>query len=331
MSIVGTQTVEVRGVRASAAPDPALASAYAHCAHIARTRARNFYYGLRLTPEPKRSAIYSVYAWMRAADDEADAATDASEKRRRLDAFRATTERMLRGGSGSVADEGPVWRAFARTVTDFGLSPQDLRHLLDGLDRDLDAELAGRARGGGVAMICSDRQQLREYCYCVASTVGLVCVGIWGLRAPELAEPARPLSVQRGLAFQLTNILRDFAQDHDEGRVYLARSDFERHGLTPGELRRWEHPDRCAALVRDVASWARSQYDDSAVLDEMLDRACVPAIRAMTGIYSGLLGIIERSPARIAGPARIRLPSWAKAVLALRALAAAKPWRTTED
>ena len=306
-----------------------LRAAYEQCAQVVKRRARNFYYGLRLTPEPRRSAIYSVYAWMRQADDEADAAGSADEKRARLARFRSDTERLLAGGDAAPREGDFAFEAFAHTIRRFALDPADLRALLDGLDFDLEHEaLAARLQPGAApADMCASRDDLRTYCFRVASTVGLVCIRIWGLAEGAQWDHARPLAIRRGIAFQMTNILRDYAQDYDEGRVYLPAEDFRMHGLTPSDLRHWAKPRACEAMVRDLCSAARAEYLASAPLDRMVDPSCYATLRTMTRIYSGLLDVVEREPARIAGERRIRLQSARKAGIALRACARA--WLNT--
>lgn len=291
-----------------------LARAYEECARIVRRRARNFYYGLRLTPEPKRSAIYSVYAWMRRADDEADAEGDARCRLERLRAFGEMTERMFACDNLGGAGSDPVWVAFGETVRRYDIDHACLRDMLAGLETDLVSEGAVR-----VAQVCATRDDLSRYCYRVASTVGLVCLRVWGLASGVNEEEARRLAVIRGRAFQLTNILRDYAQDFDKGRVYLPAEDFRALSLCPSELRAWSSPQRCEEMVRSIAGWAREEYEASSPLDRMIDPSCFAALRAMTGIYSGLLHLVERDPARIAGRRRIRLQSVRKAGIALRA------------
>jgi phytoene synthase len=296
-----------------------LLRAYQTCAEVTRSCARNFYYGLRLTPEPRRSAIFSVYAWMRRADDQVDTAADLPTKSLRLAEFSQATERLIAGEPLGAVSDDPVWVAFRQTILDYHLDPADLRRLLKGLETDLDAER--RAAGSDhPILICDTRDALREYCYCVASTVGLICVAIWGLRDPSLTSEARRLAVERGQAFQLTNILRDFAQDYDEGRVYLPAADFQRARLSAESLRRWSDPQTCEAFVRDLAAHARAHYEASAPLDNMITPSCVAALSAMTRIYSGLLTVIERQPERIVSGGRIRLPSARKATIAIGAL-----------
>lgn len=301
------------------APDARLTASYAACAEIVRERARNFYYGLRLTPEPKRSAIYAVYAWMRDADDQVDEAGYLQEKRERLAEFRETTERMIRGEHLGPYQDDPAWIAFRHTVETYAISPSELRAMIAGQERDIAIESAQAGHVERPDPMMATREDLRAYCDCVASSVGRVCVRIWGLRSGANWNQAMDLAGTRGLAFQLTNILRDYAEDYDEGRVYLPEEDFVRCGVSPQQLRGWSPASGSAEMVARVAKWARESYDASAPLDEMIEPACLPALWAMTRIYSGLLGIIERKPERVVGAKRIRLSSAHKATIALRA------------
>jgi phytoene synthase len=283
-----------------------LAEAYAHCAEIARTRARNFYYGLRLTPEPRRSAIYSIYAWMRAADDVADGPDSPADRHERLRVFGARTRRITGGELPNESDD-LLWLALAATTRRFPIDPAIFDDMLLGLNEDLDHP--GYATDAELSM----------YCYRVAGTAGLACVWIWGLKPGIDPAHARDLALRRGQAFQRTNILRDFAQDFDESpsRVYLPQDAFDRHGLTSDDVRHWRTPDRCEAFIREQARIARDHYTASAELQSLIDPACSPTLWAMTRIYSGLLEIIEQDPARIAGAKRIRLSGAKKAGIAL--------------
>lgn len=315
MSAVATSTeLSDRLVTSAVAPRlpgidaAALDAAYAECARITQTRARNFFYGLRLTPEPRRSAIYSIYTWMRAADDEADAPEPASVRRERLSLFRARTERIIAGAVPSASDPA-WWTAFAATMASYPIDPVICRDMLDGLDEDL--ESTGYATD----------EALGRYCYRVAGTAGLACLWIWGLREGADPEKARTLALRRGQAFQRTNILRDFAQDFDEvpSRVYLPKESFTRHGVTPAQVRAWNDPTCSEALIREHATITRGHYTASAELESMIDPACSPTLWAMTRIYSGLLDLIEADPGRIAGQKRIRLAGAKKASIALSA------------
>jgi len=284
------------------APVPAdLAPAIAECERITRERARNFWYGLKLTPEPQRSAMYAIYAWMREADDLADAEGYSPEERvERIARFRQETDAAL---AGEPPGGRPVWRALAWVAQGDRLSAAEFHDMLDGQLSDV----------GPVRYETWD--DLRGFCYRVASTVGLVCIRVWGYHDPE----APALAVERGIAFQLTNILRDYREDHDLGRVYLPAADFRRMDLTPEALRQWSMPAQCAEFMRAQCDRAEQFYERSAPLDRMITPECLPTLWAMTEIYHGLLLRIRANPAAVVGASRVRLPAWRKAWIAWRA------------
>jgi phytoene synthase len=282
-------------------PGASVDKALQTCEAITRRRARNFYHGLKLTPEPQRSALFAIYAWMRRADDLVDSASaDAAGLRRRLDAFRAATDAAL---GDRETDDDYLWIALRATARRFDLRPGYFHAMLEGQIDDV----AGRRY--------DTFDEVREYCYRVASTVGLICINVWGYRNPAAPE----LAVDRGIAFQLTNILRDYKQDYDTGRVYLPGEDFRRHGLDPEGLRYWRDPKRCQRMVMQQVARAAAYYRRSEPLDDMITPGCRPALWAMTRIYRGLLERIERSPHRIVGRRRLRLNGLHKGVIALRA------------
>ncbi len=283
------------------ADEQSLARAFEHCRAVTRRRARNFYYGLKLTPQPQRSALYAIYAWMRRADDLVDSTPGESEAgRREIAAFGAATDAAL---SGRAARDEHLWVALADTARRFELPREAFHMVLEGQLRDL---------SGARYDSFSD---VRDYCYHVASTVGLICISVWGYSDPA----ARELAVDRGIAFQLTNILRDYKEDFDAGRVYLPADDFARHGLTPEQLRHWTLPVACRAMISELAARTRSFYERSAPLDRMICRCGRPTLQAMTTIYGALLTKIERSPRRIVAQRRLRISSPRKGSIALRA------------
>jgi phytoene synthase len=304
-----------------------LSSSFALCRQITRRAARNFYYGLRLTPEPRRSAVYSIYAWMRRADDLVDEPAPVETRRARLAEFAHQTDRAMRGDLGFAGDAPPktpsnrpgtqtecFWPALAATLSSYPIDQQHIRDMLAGLTEDLSHD--------GYAT----RAELDRYCYRVGSTVGLVCVAIWGLREGTSAEAAREKSIARGRAFQLTNILRDIGQDYDDlpRRVYVPREDLHRHGLTAAQLRAWDQPQACRALVMEMVERARALYAASAGLEEMIDAECAPAMWGMTRIYAGLLDVIAVDPRRVMTGPRVRLSSLQKGLIAVRAYVKAR-------
>jgi 15-cis-phytoene synthase len=295
------------GVRVSRLDEGTIGSATAlaalrHCREITRRCARNFYYGLKLSPEPQRSALYVIYAWMRRADDLVDnaATPDTSAIEARLQSFRDATDAALRG---SPMNNDPLWIGLADTATRFRLPAEHFHAMLDGQVEDL-------AKPSYATF-----EDLRGYCYRVASTVGLICIEVWGYSD----RSARELAVERGIAFQLTNILRDYRQDYEAGRIYLPLEDFERHGITPQELRDWSHPQECHALMRQQIERTESYYRRSAALDGMIAPGCRPTLWAMTTIYHGLLRKMMNNPSKLMLGGRLRLSALQKGTIALRA------------
>lgn len=285
-----------------------LAASHAACEAITRREAANFYHGLKLTPMPQREGLFALYAWMRRADDIVDDGEgDAAARAGALDRFAAQT-RAAFAGEGPAGD--PMWPAFVDSVARWRLPIEPFEDMLLGQRQDLALESL------------PDWPALREFCRRVASTVGVLCARIWGLDDPrDLA-----LAEARGIAFQLTNILRDLREDRARGRVYLPQDELREARLGIDDLLAWREPSRCAAFVAAQAARARSHYDASAALDERLEPACRPTLWAMTRIYSGILGRIEADPARAAGPRRVGLSTFRKLCIAIEAKRLGRRW-----
>ncbi len=279
------------------------------CAEITRVEARNFHYGLRLLPEPKRSALYAIYAWMRVADDVADAADlPCALRAARLDALEARTRAALNGVWVPTGDarEDAVMEALVDTSHRYPLQATDFFAALEGQRMDL------------AQVQMESFAQTEHYCECVASSVGRLCLDVWGLREGADGVLAREASSVRGVAFQLTNILRDLREDFARGRVYLPKQEFASHGLTIEELLAWKDDALCARFMHLQCSRAERLFAQSAVLDAMVSSDAVPTIRALTAIYRGILRAIARDP-RAAMVRRARLTPMQKSWIALRA------------
>ena len=199
-----------------------LRAAYSVCRHIARSAARNFYYGFLALPSRKRNALSAVYAFMRRADDISDDASLPPEQRREklsewMNAFRRVVE-------GERTDD-PVLFALADAQKRYNIPLEWLEKLVQGTAMDVPS--TENASGTPPRLYYESFDQLYDYCYHVASVVGLVCIRIFGYRDPR----AEKLAEETGVAFQLTNILRDVKEDAGLGRVYLPREDFARFGV----------------------------------------------------------------------------------------------------
>lgn len=250
-----------------------LAASYLHCRQIARSAARNFYYGFFLLPAEKRNALCALYAFMRRVDDIADLPGEVPEKRRRLAEMRAVMDRALLG----QYDDDPLWPGFRDTVSRFGIPARYLHDLISGAEMDLTVQLY------------ETFDRLREYCYRVAGTVGLCCLHVFGSsdpRAPELAETL-------GIAFQLTNILRDLPRDLVLGRVYLPQEDLERFGCGKDDLSRAVPSPEFMALMRFEADRAWQFYREGWPLLSLVSPDSRAALWALARIYAGILEKIE--------------------------------------
>ncbi len=284
-----------------------IAASYEACRRVARKRARNFYYGMKLTPQPRRGALYAVYAFMRACDDLADEAArggGAQAGLKRIEEFRALTHAVLRGEQLPPGEA--FWPAFRDVLCTYPIDIRLLDAMLDGQRDDLT-----KHRYASVA-------ELEEYCYKVAGVVGLVCVSVWGCTQPQRAGE---LAVRRGLALQLTNITRDLLEDARRDRLYL-----------PLEVLRGAHLDEATFLEmtllnRPDARWdqavawaiehAQRAYRDCEPLDDLIDPACRGTSWALMSIYRRLLEKIALNPRSVLGK-RVRLSSYRKAWIALR-------------
>jgi 15-cis-phytoene synthase len=313
----------------------ALVASRLHCEQVTRRFAKNFYYGLKLLPEPKRSEMYALYAYMRKLDDIADAEDGRNHHQRvkDLEAWRTLTHQVLDGrlphatttsaatvaapaahaihgngngnGNGSAHGNGngngngvvnghrvlhaapglpDIWPAFA-----------DLVHRRR-IPRELfDAAIAGQHQDLGTPAFHTF-DDLHKYCYRVAGVVGVASIYVWGFAGGAETEA---LAIKRGVAFQLTNILRDLRQDAEVGRAYLPREDLAAHGLTEQDVLTGTGGRPFVDLVRFQIARAERFYEESAPLDSRIEREARPTLFAMTAIYHALLKKISRDPERV--------------------------------
>ncbi len=269
----------------STAPSVPVARAYAACEAITRTQARNFSYGIRLLPGPKRRALSAVYALARRIDDIGDGDGVTAAKVAALDAVRAALD-----APADPAD--PVLVAVADAARRFPIPMGAFVELVDGVERDV---LMDAGTFAGYRTFAD----LVGYCRCVAGSVGRLCLGIFGARPdPDAAHYADAL----GIALQQTNILRDIREDLLHGRVYLPQEDLDRHGVTLAldERGALADPDGAlAALIEASAERARGWYADGLRLVPLLDRRSAACTTAMSGIYRRLLDDIAADPTSV--------------------------------
>ncbi len=241
----------------------------------------NFYYSFSLLPRDEREAMHSVYAFCRYADDiidEEDAAEPAEptlrtlRKRERLNRLRVEVERCYRGES-----RHPILMPLATVVRRFQIPKQYFLTLLDGMEMDL------------VKNRYNTFEELREYCYCVASVVGLICIEIFGYQYEETKEYA----VNLGIALQLTNILRDIKADAARGRIYLPLEDLRAFGYTEEDLMANRYNLPFIELMRFETRRAREFYGKARAALRPDERKTMFAAEIMDAIYYRILEKIE--------------------------------------
>lgn len=291
-------------VAAAASRAPAtLAQSHAFCAQLTKSEARNFYYGLKLLPEPRRSAMFVLYAYMRLVDDIADGEDGRSIAQRSaaLDAWSESTHSALCGQA--PADGRPIWPAFTQIVQRYGVPAHVFDEVIAGQRQDLQSPRY------------QTFEQLREYCYRVAGVVGVASIHIWGFEGGAATEA---LAVDRGVAFQLTNILRDLREDAARGRFYLPLEELAAAGCTPADLSAAPLPGGFGKFLADQIARAQSYYEKSAPLDALIDPDSRPTLAAMTQIYHGLLAKMAADPLRVLHQ-RVSLSALTKVRIAWRA------------
>jgi 15-cis-phytoene synthase len=270
---------------------PDLAASYGFCRRIARQRARNFYYSFLLLSRPQRDAMCAIYAFMRYCDDisEAEGATA-----RAIEQWRGDLDRALAGDS----PENPLWPAFRDTVVRYKIPHEYFHQMIDGVSGDL-----------GPRRIQSF-EELYRYCYQVASVVGLTIIHIFGFDSPQ----ALPLAEKCGIAFQLTNILRDVREDSLNERIYIPDEDIRRFGA---DL--FKYDERFVALLSFEAKRASDYYEQSRPLLDLVAPRSRASLWALIEIYRRLLERIERARYDVLAE-RVRVPAWEKIAILLRAV-----------
>ena len=287
----------------STSTDPAvLERAYDHCQQVAKEHARNFYYAFRTLPLHKRRAIYAAYAICRLWDDIADDDTPLSEKRRMFAETRRTLASALHvpysdtGSAPSNSSErvhvspSPLmgegearvpleFLALADATRVFGIPVRYYDDILEGVESDL------------VKDRFADFSELRDYCYKVASAVGLICIEVFGYEDPR----AEGYAVDMGIALQLTNILRDLDEDAERDRIYLPQDEMARFGYTEADLKNRVVNEPFRSLMKYQVDRARSYYERSTPLFDLVELESRTCLRVLHEAYSAILDRIEQS------------------------------------
>lgn len=285
------------------------AEAYAICREIARREAKNFYYAFLALPHHKRDAICAVYAFMRHADDLSDdESLSLDDRRKQMSAWLRAWRHAAQGG----ATTDPVFIALADTQQRFGISSDLLDKLIQGTAMDLQ-----RSDSPEQYDTYATFEDLYRYCYLVASVVGLVCIRIFGYSDPR----AEKLAEESGIAFQLTNILRDVREDVERKRVYLPLDDMRRHNIAIQDLvaKPVQVMPNMRALLAETAARAERYYKSGFALLALIDADSRPALWVLISIYYRLLKRIERNDYEVFAR-RIAVPSATKLTILARGL-----------
>jgi len=268
-------------------PAPAqLTMAYSVCRGITRTSAKNFYYAFLVLPKHKRQALCAVYAFMRRCDDIADDPGLSLEERRfKLSTWLAALHRVQQG----EPTDDPILLALADAQRRYNIRAGLLDELANGTAMDVEAGTQSEeAHASAVPRLTVQYKtfdDLRGYCYRVASVVGLVCIHVFGYRDPA----AESLAEQCGLAFQLTNIIRDVKEDAAMGRVYLPQEDLAKFGLSAADLVSTPDAARFRPLLKLEADRAREFYQAGDQLIPYISEDSQPALWVLVNIYRKLL------------------------------------------
>ncbi|HWE50312.1 MAG TPA: phytoene/squalene synthase family protein [Bryobacteraceae bacterium] len=249
-----------------------LEESYRHCREVARTRARNFYFSFVMLPAAQRDAMCAVYTFMRYCDDLSD---EPGATQSAMDRWRNALVEALDGHP----DESPMWPAFLDSVERHKIPHEYFYSMIEGVASDLEP------------VHVRNFDDLYRYCYRVASVVGLTTIHIFGFTSPE----AIPLAEKCGIAFQLTNILRDIKEDAALGRTYIPAEDLERFGVSEEDLKDGRRSDEFGRLMDFEIERARNYYRESAPLLKLIQPNTRRSLWTLITIYSRLLERIAES------------------------------------
>jgi phytoene synthase len=278
----------------------AVKDSYRYCRKLAKNRAKNFYYAFRLLDSAQRDGMCAIYAFMRHCDDLSDdpESDEISLIQQSIALWRMDLDNSLKGRMG----DSPIWPAFVDTVQRYSIPHRFFHEMIDGIMSDIEPREI------------ETWEELYRYCYQVASVVGMTIIHIFGfesVRALLLAEKC-------GVAFQLTNILRDVREDADMGRVYLPREDLRRFGVNAEQLRLGMENDRFRSLMKFEASRAWACYEESEPLSDLIEKKSRRSLWALREVYTRLLSRIEKSNYAVLNN-RISVSKFTKMMLMWRA------------
>ena len=274
-----------------------LEESYRYCRTIARSRARNFYYSFVLLSPEQKNAMCAIYAFMRYCDDLSDEPGAAAAP---IERWRADLTEVL---AGKPDPRSSLWPGFLDAVERYRIPHEYFYQMIEGVLSDLQPRTIRTF------------DELYNYCYQVASVVGLTIIHIFGFESKD----ALPLAEKCGIAFQLTNILRDVREDTERGRVYIPGEDMERFGVTREDLLTGRRTSAFGRMMEFEGDRARKYYDESRPLIAMVHAGSRSSLWALITIYSQLLERIRKSNYDVLEK-RIRLSALEKSFIVLRAM-----------
>lgn len=277
--------------------DAALDAAYEECQAVTKREARNFYYAFLMLPHPRRRAIYAAYAFSRLADDIADGDGPPPRKRSELAALR---ERLRNAFAGQA--DSPILTALADAAVTYAIPESLFQDIITGVEMDLEPRRF------------ANFDELRHYCYHVASVVGLVSIRIFGYRDVPLAQET---AVDFGLAMQLTNILRDLREDIERDRIYLPMNEMVRFGYSEDDLRDGVVNDAFRLLMRFQANRAERYFESASRLMPLLEPESRGCAEGLHHLYNRLLHRMDSRGWDVFSE-RVSLSSWEKLKLTCR-------------
>jgi phytoene synthase len=257
--------------------------------HFTNARVTNFYYAFVFLPPEKRLAIEAVYAFARRGDDIVDSGLDQAEAATALAEYRHALDACYAEDSGHL--DAPELRALAVAIKRFKIPRKPFEDLILGLEMDL------------APTRYETFEELSLYCYRVASTIGLICIEIFGYQNPR----TRDYAVNLGTALQLVNILRDVQRDAQRGRIYIPQEDLDRFGVRPGELLAGAYNDPFIELMQFECDRARHYFDLARQMLSPEDRRSMKVAEIMGAIYWGILKRIQKRCYNVFGK-RVRVP-----------------------
>lgn len=285
-----------------------LGDSYSWCQRLSKQTAGNFYFAFWTLPPGLFRDMCVLYAFMRVSDDLGDDdRMPVANRANKIVQWRTSLTQALTENRF----DHPVFPALADIIRRHQIPHEYFYTVIEGVESDL--------QSNGFESF----DELREYCYQVAGVVGLCCIHIWGFHDDRAISRA----IDCGVAFQLTNILRDLGEDSAMGRVYLPREDLLRFGYTPEDLAAHQRDERFCRLMEFEVARAKHYYESARTLFDYLEPPGKPILSAMLQIYGGLLHEIQRRDFDVFS-SRISLPRWRKVLISLKGSLGSRWFRT---